>query len=177
MSDPVPAPLPCPFCGHVGLVFSEGSTFRWLQYSCGGCGMGSETRVQTLGAGTKDEWRAEAERRAVQEWNTRAALAAQPADAAVDEATAYAYRLACYIHANHYQDVPQWKPWPDLLGLLTQINNMVCGLERKQPAPMLTDEQMRSLIERECGPVQRMGDMLWAVEVGRAVELAIRGQT
>lgn len=29
---------PCPFCGHVGLEFSEGSTFRWIVASCGGCG-------------------------------------------------------------------------------------------------------------------------------------------
>jgi Lar family restriction alleviation protein len=64
--------LPCPFCGHVGLEFSEGSTFRWLAYSCGGCGIGSETRVQTMGAGTQDEWRKQAERDAIEAWNTRA---------------------------------------------------------------------------------------------------------
>lgn len=70
---------PCPFCGHVGLDFTEGSTFRWLAYSCSGCGIGSETRMQTLGNGTKDEWRAAAERDAVAAWNTRAAEAAGPA--------------------------------------------------------------------------------------------------
>ena len=48
--------LPCPFCGHIGLYFNEGSTFRWLAYSCGGCGIGSETRVQTMGKGTNEEW-------------------------------------------------------------------------------------------------------------------------
>ena len=36
----------------------------------------------------------------------------------------------------------------------------------------LTDEDLRFLIERECGPVQRIGDMLWAIEVARAVEQA-----
>lgn len=70
--------LACPFCGHVGLDFQAGSTFRWLAYSCGGCGMGNETRVQTLGEGTPEQWRAQAERDAVEEWNKRAALA-QPA--------------------------------------------------------------------------------------------------
>ena len=39
------------------------------------------------------------------------------------------------------------------------------------PAPK-TDDELRALIERECGPVQRIGDMLWAVEVARAVERA-----
>jgi hypothetical protein len=69
------APLPCPFCGHVGLDFQEGSTFRWLEYSCGGCGVTNETRVQTLGEGTPAEWREQAERDAIKQWNTRAALA------------------------------------------------------------------------------------------------------
>lgn len=64
-------PLPCPFCGHVGLDFSVGSTFRWLGYSCGGCGMGSETRMQTMGPGNPEQWRSEAESAAVEEWNRR----------------------------------------------------------------------------------------------------------
>ena len=41
-----------------------------------------------------------------------------------------------------------------------------------QPAQALPETELRSLIERECGPVQRIGDMLWAVEVARAVERA-----
>jgi hypothetical protein len=68
-------PLPCPFCGHVGLDFQEGSTFRWLAYSCSHCGIGCETRVQTMGEGTPAEWRAQAELDAVGYWNQRAALA------------------------------------------------------------------------------------------------------
>jgi hypothetical protein len=70
--------LPCPFCGHVGLDFREGETFRWLAYYCGGCGMGSETRVQTLGNGTPEEWRKQAEQDALKEWNTRAQPAPEP---------------------------------------------------------------------------------------------------
>lgn len=64
-------PLNCPFCGSVGLVFGEGSTFRWLAYSCINCGMGNETRLQTVGEGGKTQWLAEARERAIQEWNTR----------------------------------------------------------------------------------------------------------
>ena len=70
---PQEALKPCPFCGHVGLHFSDGSTFRWLDYSCAGCGIGSEVRMQTLGDGTKEQWRAQAEQDAIKEWNTRSA--------------------------------------------------------------------------------------------------------
>jgi len=41
MTDPqqqAMPPLPCPFCGHVGLHFADGSTYRWGLASCGGCG-------------------------------------------------------------------------------------------------------------------------------------------
>lgn len=64
-------PAPCPFCGHSGLSFAEGSTFRWLAYSCAACGTGNETRVQTLGEGTPTQWRTQAEAEAVAEWNKR----------------------------------------------------------------------------------------------------------
>lgn len=68
-------PLPCPFCGHVGLDFNEGSTFRWLVASCSGCGASvGETRMQTLGEGTKEQWREAACEDAIKQWNTRAAL-------------------------------------------------------------------------------------------------------
>lgn len=70
--------LACPFCGHAGLHFADGSTFRWLAYSCGGCGVGSETRMQTMGEGTREEWRAKAEQDAIEEWNRRALTAPDP---------------------------------------------------------------------------------------------------
>ena len=59
--------LPCPFCGDVGLNFSQGSNFRWLAYACVSCGMGSETRMKTTSA----ESRVEAELDAADQWNTR----------------------------------------------------------------------------------------------------------
>lgn len=65
-------PLPCPFCGFVGLDFQEGSTFRWLLPSCGGCGATrGETRIQTIGDGTKEEWLEAAKANAIEEWNDR----------------------------------------------------------------------------------------------------------
>lgn len=66
---------PCPFCGAVGLDFKEGSTFRWIVASCSGCGASTgETRIQTLGQGTKEEWMAEAQQDAIAAWNRRAAF-------------------------------------------------------------------------------------------------------
>lgn len=47
------------------------------------------------------------------------------------EATRYAERLAVALHQKHYPEVVQWKPLSgDLLGLLTQIDNMTAGLAR-----------------------------------------------
>ena len=43
----------------------------------------------------------------------------------------YASRLAVAIWEQHYKDVaPQWKPLDDLIGVLTQIDNMTAGLTR-----------------------------------------------
>ena len=62
---------PCPFCGHTGLDFKEGSSIRWAAFACSNCGIGSEVRMQTLGDGTLKAWRVQAERDAVEWWNTR----------------------------------------------------------------------------------------------------------
>ena len=46
----------------------------------------------------------------------------------------YASRLATYIWEKHYkEDSPEWKPFNNLEGVLTQIDNMVCGLVKAQP--------------------------------------------
>ena len=69
----------------------------------------------------------------------RAALAEpEPAAPTVVEPDAYGYasRLAVAIWEKHYKDEsPQWKPLDDLLGVLTQIDNMTTGLTRQQPEP------------------------------------------
>ena len=64
-------PLPCPFCGHVGLSHHEGTTFRWLATECNGCGAQcGEERIDTL---SKDHSAAieQAKEAAITTWNTR----------------------------------------------------------------------------------------------------------
>ena len=68
---------PCPFCGGKHVRVQEGDSFRWRFATCCECGARSgDVRVQTLGDGTKAEWEAAGYAAAIEEWNTRAALAA-----------------------------------------------------------------------------------------------------
>lgn len=65
--------LPCPFCGGTKIDACEGSSFRWWQAYCAGCGATSgEVRRQTLGEGTNQQWDAQARVDAFAEWNRRA---------------------------------------------------------------------------------------------------------
>ena len=64
-------PLPCPFCGHVGLSHYEGLTFRWLTTECNGCGAQcGEERINTM---TMERSAAieQAKVEAIKTWNTR----------------------------------------------------------------------------------------------------------
>ncbi len=47
------------------------------------------------------------------------------------DALGYAQRLATVIWEKHWKDdAPNWKPQPDLIDVLTQIDNMTAGLSR-----------------------------------------------
>lgn len=82
----IPDPRPCPFCGHVGISFGEGSTYRWGIVQCNGC-------EATRGDFRKIEnWKAQA----VADWNERAAdaqIAALTARVAELEKDAARYRF------------------------------------------------------------------------------------
>ena len=59
----------------------------------------------------------------------RAALAQEQAE---PDAYPYASRLAASIWERHYKgEAPNWKPLDDLMGVLTQIDNMATGLTRQ----------------------------------------------
>jgi len=58
-------------------------------------------------------------------------LAAQQLAKPEQEAYGYAKRLAKFIWEKHYkEESPNWTPLQDVLGVLTQIDNMFCGLEK-----------------------------------------------
>jgi len=43
----------------------------------------------------------------------------------------YAKKLATYLWKTHYKEnVPGWEPCEDLMGVLTQIDNMIVGLKK-----------------------------------------------
>lgn len=46
----------------------------------------------------------------------------------------YATRLATILWEKHWKsESPDWQPLPDLMGVLTQIDNMTTGLVRREP--------------------------------------------
>ncbi len=51
----------------------------------------------------------------------------------MDDELSYATRLAMALWERHWKDdAPDWKPLPDLMGVLTQIDNMTVGLVRAE---------------------------------------------
>jgi hypothetical protein len=64
---------------------------------------------------------------------------------AKDETHAYGYakRLAEAIWSKHYKTTaPQWEPFDELIGVLTQIDNMTAGLISPPQRKPLTDEEI-----------------------------------
>ena len=66
----------------------------------------------------------------------------------------YASRLATWIWEKHYKnESPHWKPLNDLLGVLTQIDNMVTGLVRAQPEQEIDSD--RPHVENDGCPTEK----------------------
>jgi hypothetical protein len=72
----------------------------------------------------------------------------QPEQAELD-AYSYASRLAIAIWEKHYKATAvNWKPLPDLMGVVSQIDNMTAGLTHQQAQP----EQ--DVPEKDCGNME-----------------------
>jgi hypothetical protein len=70
-----------------------------------------------------------------------------PAAQQEHDAYGYAKRLAVAIWGQHYRDVaPQWKPFDDLMGVLTQIDNMTSGLTT-QRQPQYNKTEMNCFVQ------------------------------
>ena len=69
-------------------------------------------------------------------WTIRplAFIAPQPTAPASDQPLRYATDLAIYLAKKFYPDVTQWRPLDDLVGVLTQIDNMVAGVAVERDA-------------------------------------------
>ena len=92
-------PLPCPFCGHTGLNFLDGSTHRWGIASCETCGAScGEVRREYPDDGA---WH----KKAIFEWNQRTTPpAAQPAQ----EPHSY-----CYVQKGTSVDILTFDDTPE----------------------------------------------------------------
>lgn len=56
-------------------------------------------------------------------------------------ATQYAHDIVTWLHRDHYADNTKFEPFGDLLGLLSQIDNMICGW--KEPHPAVPDDEAK----------------------------------
>ena len=71
-----------------------------------------------------------------------------------DHTYGYASRLAIAIWQKHYRnDAPKWKPLETTEGVLTQIDNMTCGLVKEKPPQRtwvgLTEEDRAKILSRK----------------------------
>jgi hypothetical protein len=100
---------------------------------------------------------------------------AQPEQEQEPVAHYYAKHLAIAIWEKHYKDTaPDWRPLPDLMGVLTQIDNMAVGLAPPR-------REWRSLSEEEIDAIgKRLNAMTginltgYARKVARAIEQACK---
>jgi hypothetical protein len=83
----------------------------------------------------------------------------------------YAKHLAIAIWEKHYKVVaPDWRPLPDLMGVLTQIDNMAVGLAPPRRAWQgLTEEEIYPLYSEPSSDAEM-------VEFARAIEAALRSK-
>jgi hypothetical protein len=91
--------------------------------------------------------------------NAGVALSALSQPSSLDEQTEwnetrYAEQLATSLAAKHYPEVTQWRPLSgDLMGLLSQIDNMTTGLVRAAPSSLVpTAEQGEHVAWRNPAP-------------------------
>lgn len=67
----------------------------------------------------------------------------------------YARSLAVSLWEKHWKaDVPEWEPLPDLIGVLTQIDNMTCGLRRLAPTAEERLAKLEKLVRSVLGQLE-----------------------
>jgi hypothetical protein len=87
-----------------------------------------------------------------------------------EDALGYATRLVKIMAEKHYPDgSPDWKPLPDVVGILTQIDNMVSGMVR---APQIDEAMVERAMEAYAKNYRPMD---WASTMRAALQAAIGG--
>lgn len=72
-----------------------------------------------------------------------AACKSETPPAPAREATAYAKFLACALWREHYAvKAPEWEPGDSLMGVLSQIDNMLCGLKAPAAGAVVVDDRV-----------------------------------
>lgn len=78
-------------------------------------------------------------------------------------ATEYAHDIVTWLHRDHYSDNKNFEPFGDLLGLLSQIDNMICGW-KESAQPAVPDDVAKDAARYRAGHPDMILD-----EVGRLV--------
>lgn len=87
--------------------------------------------------------------------------------------------LAKAIHRDNYPDVPQWEVFNDLPGVISQIDNMVCGMERKKPVrEPLSDAQINEirLVHGVTSSGRGIREVAQVISFARAIEAITKEQ-
>ena len=66
----------------------------------------------------------------------------------IEFATEYALNTANYLHQHFFSDVTQWRPLDDLIGLQTQISNLVTGIGEQLAALAGQSEKQRTALNK-----------------------------
>ena len=79
----------------------------------------------------------------------------------IRESKNYATTLAVSMHRQHYAEAaPNWQPLSDLVGLLTQIDNMYTGLRNDFAAAQAERDGARGLLKKHLDCVAEFADAL-----------------
>ncbi len=87
--------------------------------------------------------------------------------------------LARAIARDNLPDVPQWEVFDDLPGVISQIDNIVCGMERKKPVrEPLSDAQINEirLVHGVTSSGRGIREVAQVISFARAIEAAIKEQ-
>ena len=169
--------MPCPFCGKTGISHHEGSTFRWMVTECDYCGAQcGETRIDTLNM-ERDAAIEDAKKRAVIEWNTRAAL-----EAAVDELTAGEPVARVRVWTKNSRFTGEAEKHVELIDWLDPMEAMPDGEHNLYASPQPVNQQLVEALEGvawmfKCGQLDQFVGEPWANDVHAALAAVKKGNT